>query len=233
MKFDLSKIKLLDEDISIPDKPSEELAEETGLHIGDGTMNFYNNQGKLKGSYALRGHINDDKEHYNNIINKLYLNLYNLNLSLRDMPKDGVYGFQKWSSNLVNFKHKILGLTLGKKLNIKIPDILTKKEKFVSSVIRGIFDTDGTIYLEPKRGKLYPRIEISTISKELGHQLNILINRLGLRSTIYLELVKNLNWNNKYKINIRGKEMLNKWMQIINPHNPKHIKKFEFYVNNS
>ena len=64
------------------DAMKRELAEETGLHIGDGTMNFYNNQGKLKGSYALRGHINDDKEHYNNIINKLYLNLYNLNFQL-------------------------------------------------------------------------------------------------------------------------------------------------------
>ncbi|MEK6907533.1 MAG: LAGLIDADG family homing endonuclease [Nanoarchaeota archaeon] len=222
-----------EENITLPEKPSEELAEETGLHIGDGTMNFYKNGNKNRGSYALRGHIIDDKEHYNKIIKSLYYQIYGLNISLRDMPKDGVYGFQKWSDSLVTFKHNILGLTLGKKLNISIPKIFTLKEELVTSVIRGVFDTDGSIYLEPKRGKLYPRIEISTISKKLGYQLNILINRLGLRSTIYLELVKNPNWNNKYKINIRGKEMLNRWMQIINPHNPKHIKKFEFYVNNS
>ena len=98
---------------------------------------------------------------------------------------------------------------------------------------QSIFDTDGTIYLEPKRGKFYPRIQITTISKELGYQLNSLINKLGLRSTIYLEFVKNPNWNNKYNINICGEEMLNKWMQIISPHNPKHVKKFEFYINNS
>ena len=43
---------------------TEELAEETGLHIGDGSMNFYKNKGELKGLYQLRGHMTDDKEHY-------------------------------------------------------------------------------------------------------------------------------------------------------------------------
>jgi len=227
MKFDLSKLQPNNE-IVLPEKSSEELAEETGLHIGDGTMNFYKNQNKIKGSYALRGHILDDKEHYNKIIKQLYFKLYNLKVSLRDMPKDGVYGFQKWSNSLVNFKHNILGLTLGKKIDIKIPEIFIEKEEFISSTIRGIFDTDGTIYLEPKYGKFYPRIEIATISENLGYQLNNLIRKIGLRSTIYLELVKNPGWNDKYHINVRGEEMLNKWMQIINPHNPKHIKKFEF-----
>lgn len=233
MNLDISKLQKFNEDINLPEKATEELAEETGLHIGDGTMNFYKNGNKHMGSYALRGHIIDDKEHYNKVIKQIYMRLYNLRVSLRDMPKDGVYGFQKWSNSLVNFKHNILDLTLGKKINIKIPEIFTKKEEFISSVIRGIFDTDGTIYLEPKRGKLYPRIQITTISKELGYQLNSLINKIGLRSTIYLEFVKNPRWNNKYNITIRGEEMLNKWIQIIGPHNPKHIQKFDFYISHS
>ena len=41
-------------------KITPELAEEVGWHIGDGSMNFY----KGKGLYQLRGHIEDDKEHY-------------------------------------------------------------------------------------------------------------------------------------------------------------------------
>ncbi|MFH1503480.1 MAG: hypothetical protein ABIE36_02390 [Candidatus Diapherotrites archaeon] len=47
--------------MKIPSKISEELAEEIGWHIGDGSMNFYKNRGKLKGFYQLRGHIKDDK----------------------------------------------------------------------------------------------------------------------------------------------------------------------------
>jgi hypothetical protein len=233
MNFNLNSIPKFNENLTLPEKPSEKLAEETGLHIGDGTMNFYKTKNEIKGSYALRGHIIDDKKHYDEIIKKLYLDLYNLKINLRDMPNDGVYGFQKWSNNLVNFKHNILSLTLGKKIDIKIPKVFMKKKEFICSTIRGIFDIDGMIYLEPKYGKFYPRVEISTISRDLGYQLNNLINHLSLRSTIYLWKRGNPRWCDAYKINIRGDKMLNKWIQIINPHNPKHLKKFEFYINHS
>lgn len=101
----------------------------------------------------------------NIIIIELYLKLYNLKISLREMKNDGVYGFQIWSNALVNFKNKILGLPLGKKLNIKIPDIFMNK--FSVDVVRGVFDTDGCLYLEKKNNKLYPRIQITNISEIL------------------------------------------------------------------
>ena len=41
-------------------KICEDLAEETGWHIGDGSMNFYINDGIKKGIYQLRGHMVDD-----------------------------------------------------------------------------------------------------------------------------------------------------------------------------
>ena len=112
--FNLSVLPKSNENVILPEKPTEELAEETGLHIGDRTMNFYYNGNGYKGSYAFRGHIVDDKEHYDKIIKRLYSEIYSLNLNLRKMPNDGVYGFQKWSNDLVNFKHKVLGLNLGK-----------------------------------------------------------------------------------------------------------------------
>ena len=165
MKLDLSRLPNSKENISLPEKITPELAEETGLHIGDGTMNFYKNGNRIKGSYALRGHIIDDKQHYDKKIKVLYKNLFDLNVSLRDIPSTGVYGFQKWSDDIINFKNKVLKLPLGKKLNIKIPKVFISNEKLMISVIRGIFDTDGTIYLEPKYEKLDPRIEIGTSIK--------------------------------------------------------------------
>lgn len=218
-------------DIIIPEKISEELAEETGLHIGDGTMNFYNIKNKIKGSYALRGHIIDDVEHYNKVIFKLYKKVYSLNISLRKMPSAGVYGFQKWSDDLVNFKHNKLFLPLGKKVDIKIPNIFFNKKELSIAVIRGIFDTDGMLYLQPKYGKLYPRIEISTICKNLGLQINNTLKDLNIRSTIYSSKRKEYNWSEIYKISVRGNVMLDKWMNIISPHNPKHWTKYQHFLN--
>lgn len=72
MKLDISKIKFsradLIKELIIPKQINKELAEETGLHIGDGSMNFYKQKEKLRGTYLLRGHLVDDKEHYNNRI---------------------------------------------------------------------------------------------------------------------------------------------------------------------
>tara|TARA_Y100000034_G_scaffold135238_1_gene206302 strand:- start:6840 stop:7511 length:672 start_codon:yes stop_codon:yes gene_type:complete len=213
------------EEILIPNSISVELAEETGWHIGDGSMNYYNNKGDTKGIYQLRGHIEDDKEHYENIIKPIFKLLYGLDISLRDMPSTRVHGFQIWSNKLVDFK-KSLGLPLGKKFDIFIPDVFLTSEEFKIAVVRGIFDTDGCIYLQPKQGKLYPRLEISTISNKLSEQLYNILNILGLRTTVYSWANNKGNRKLAYKINIRGDKMAHKFMETIKPANPKHIRKY-------
>ena len=212
----------------IPEKPSTELAEETGLHIGDGTMNFYKSGNKIKGSYALRGHLFDDREHYEKRIRHLYKELYGFIPSLREMPSTGCYGFQKWSDEIVKFKHEVLKLPLGKKTNIKIPEQFVARH--VENVIRGIFDTDGNIYLEKKNGKLYPRIHISNVSLTLINQLGLMAKAKEIRATTYTEKRKNILWLDIHRMETRGEEMLLKWFKIIQPANYKHIAKYQKYL---
>lgn len=217
------------ENIDIPSLLTDELAEEVGWHIGDGSMNFYKNHGVLKGIYQLRGHIEDDREHYIKRIKPIFKFLYNIDLNLREMPSTRVYGFQIWSNKLVKFKQE-LGLGLGKKLNIEIPNIFLGKEGLKISIIRGIFDTDGCIYLEKKNNKLYPRVEIETISYSLSEQLQQVLLGLGLRATKYHQLRNYGNFcKESYKISIRGDEMFCKFIDIIKPANPKHIKKYTLF----
>jgi len=211
-------------------KISHELSEETGWHIGDGSMNFYKNKKRIKGSYSLRGHISDDRKHYQSRIKPFYKEIYGFDISLREMYSIGCFGFQKWSDELVTFKQK-LGLPLGPKLDISIPDKFRKK--YQESLIRGIFDTDGNIYLENKNKKLYPRIDISNTSMTLIKQLNNLLQRLKFRSTIYIERREKLGWTDVLRLNVRGEDMVNRWFKIINPQNHKHIGKYQFYVDNS
>lgn len=194
------------ENISLPNSIISELAEETGWHIGDGSMNFYNNQGKLKGFYQLRGRIEDDKEHYITRIKPVFKTLYNIDLSLREMLSTRVFGFQIWSNELVNFKLN-LGLKVGKKFDIEIPLKFLENNELKIAVIRGIFDTDVCIYLEKKNHKLYPRLQITTISLELGKQIQQILNELGLRATNYNWLAnKDFNRQRAYLITVRGNE---------------------------
>lgn len=215
--------------ISFPEELTSELAEETGIHIGDGSMNFYKVKNKMKGLYQLRGHINDDKEHYDQRIKDLYKKIYGLKISLREMQSTGVYGFQIWSNDLVDFKHKRLGLALGPKTKIFLPRVFLKNQDFIAPMLKGIFDTDGCLYLEKKNKKLYPRIEFKTVSDTLSTQIKNCLENLGLRATRYCLLRKEKNWNDIYTVAIRGEKMLNKFFDIIRPANPKHIKKFNLY----
>ncbi|MEK6890414.1 MAG: LAGLIDADG family homing endonuclease [Nanoarchaeota archaeon] len=215
--------------LDFPKDISEELAEETGWHIGDGSMNYYDNGRMTRGIYQLRGHIEDDKDHYITRIKPIFKRLYNVDLSLREMPSTRVFGFQIWNNDLVDFKKK-LGLPLGKKFHVDIPEVFLKNKKLTSGVIRGIFDTDGCLYLPKKNGKLYPRLEISTISLKLAEQLKSAYLNLGLRAALHEVRLRNPgNRMRSYKIVINGVEMLHKFMEVISPKNSKHLAKYYFF----
>ena len=142
------------------------------------------------------------------------------------MPKTRVFGFQIWNDELVKFKQG-LGLPLGKKFNITIPKLFLTNEKLKIAIIRGIFDTDGCVYLEPKNNKLYPRMHIATISQKLGDDLLKILTDLGFRTTKYSQLSnKDFNRQRTYIISVRGTEMFEKFIKIIKPANPKHIRKY-------
>ena len=194
-------------------------------------MNFYNNQGKLNGFYQLRGHIEDDKEHYIKRIKPFFKLLYNIDISLREMPSTRVFGFQIWSNKLAKFKQG-LGLPLGKKFTIDIPKIFLENKELKIAVVRGIFDTDGCVYLEKKNHKLYPRLQIVTISPNLAEQMQQIFVELGIRATKNSWLAnKDFNRQRAYLITIRGSEMFDKFMEVIKPANPKHIRKYKLYKN--
>ncbi len=226
MKLDTSKIKFSNADLNrglvLPKKLSPELAEEIGLHVGDGSMNFYSG----KGIFQLRGHIEDDRKHYETRIKELYKILYNLEINIREMKSTGVIGFQVWNDALVNFKHEIFGLPLGKKCNITIPQQINNKKLF-RPFLRGLFDTDGTVYIENKRGKPYPRVELKTTSKPLVIQIAEFLKKDEIHATYYEYKRKESNWSNLHSIMIRGDLAVNNWIEKVGSNNPKHIRKFK------
>jgi hypothetical protein len=117
-----------------------------------------------------------------------------------------------------------LGMLSGKKKSheVCIPDQIVKKGwNFVKWTIRGIMDTDGTLFFSKKTYKfpVYPTIEIRTYSRKLALQITNILEKKGFR-------VK-LRGSNKmgYHVSLYGMKMLKKWMKEIGFSNPKHIDK--------
>jgi len=208
--------------MKFPNKINNLLAEEIGLHIGDGSMNYYKN----RGLYQLRGHIVDDKLHYQERIKVLYKEIFDINIKLRDMKSSGVFGFQIWSDELIDFKSKFLGLPLGKKTDFLIPNKIVVSEELSKKFLRGYFDTDGCLYIENKRGKPYPRVEFATISPKFAKQLQKVLQKLGFKYSIFVENRVKYGWKNLSKIRICGFKMTQKWFEEISPKNPKHVAKY-------
>lgn len=214
-----------------PEGIDENLAEETGWHIGDGSMNYYLDKRWIRGIYQLRGHIYDDRSHYEERIKPIFKKIYGIDISLREMHSTRVFGFQVWSKDLVKFKQK-LGLPIGPKRDIKIPSAFLKSIQIKMAVVRGIFDTDGCIYLENKNHKLYPKVTITTISKVLAEQVSSILNELKIKNSIN-------SYKNKgtltvaYQLVIRGPEMVGNFFRDIGPQNKKHLIKYRRFLDSS
>lgn len=207
--------------IQLPNEPTPNLAEEFGIHIGDGSMNLYKNKGLTSIAIDPR-----DKD-YMNFIKGLYKKLYNVDVKLRTWSR--AYGFQLSSTELVEFKNKF-GLPLGKKENIKIPEWIKKNKQFQKACLRGIFDTDGTLYIETKYNKPYPRIQISSISEPLIEDIYSILIDFEFKVSKWKETFKNKNWKPRYVIALRGYKQLQKWMKEIGSNNPKNLIKLKKLV---
>ncbi len=129
----------------------------------------------------------------------------------------------KYSAHILIIKklNKELGFPIGLKINLSISERFLKNQYALRYIIRGLFDTDGSIFFDKdKRYKTpYPIIDIRTAS-------NILIEQLAT-------ILKKDNFNViKYKkgIRIKGHFQVQKWFKEIKPQNKKHILKYQNHI---
>ena len=127
-------------------KIDEELAELLGIHIGDGCIS----ETKRYSEYYLGGDLIEEKEYHDNwvgpLFNKKIMNpLFGKDVTYKEHPKVGIYGFHIFNKDLVNF-FKNLGIKAGSKINCGIPKSITKDKVLLKRFLRGLFDTDGSLY---------------------------------------------------------------------------------------
>jgi len=104
-----------------------------------------------------------------------------------------------------------LGFPVGKKSDtIIIPSMLLESNN-INWIIRGIFDTDGSIFFSSKPGiKEYPTIEITSKSLTLLNQIGYVLQK---RYDIKSHLRKS---DKAYKLAIYGRKQITKWIKFIN-----------------
>ncbi|MBR9693185.1 hypothetical protein GOV07_04640 [Candidatus Woesearchaeota archaeon] len=206
---------------------NEDVAEETGIHVGDGSMNIYASSGN-GACYTLACHERDDREYIDSFVLPLIKKIYGKTPKPRNWS-EGTYGFRFCSKEIILFKHNILGLPLGRKDNISVPKQILSNKQLMFAFLRGLFDTDGCVPLWRTNGALYPRIQFVSISRRLTDQVAEFLRSEGFRVTFWVHTTPKKNWKEAYCLSINGRSMAERWMKLIGFHNPKHLKKIALF----
>ncbi len=218
--------------VRIPTKLSEDLAEETGIHIGDGALSI----STKKTGYHCYWHrvsssLRDDFVYMKCHVLPLIQRLYNVPTRIKIQP-ESEFSYVYESRAIAQFKSKVLGLPVGRKKNITIPMVFTKNSKLTRACLKGIADTDGTIVFN-KSGGIHrnPHVAIKNSSKPLILQMAKLIKReLDVNTSLTLDKLYQdsaimerktpMNW-----LRVYGKRELHIWMEKIGFANPSKISR--------
>lgn len=197
----------------LPKKITPELAEEIGMHYGDGFLS------ERRYDYRLKGNPYDERGYYINYIKPLFRKLYNLDVNLKNFKTS--YGLEISSKALWEFKTKVLGINPGNKENILFPKILKVDNlQILASFVRGLFDTDGSLYFKTRYGyeKYYPVITLALFSKELIKEVGKILKMLGFNPNVYINKKNGL-------ISLNGIGSLKRYEKLIGWSSQKNLNK--------
>ncbi|MBL7160283.1 MAG: hypothetical protein ISS93_00330 [Candidatus Aenigmarchaeota archaeon] len=215
--------------LKLPKKMTPEFAEFLGILIGDGSVyDFTDPKNKRRRLIEIVGHSINDRAHFESKIIPLFKVLFNMNVTLFQRNDQNVIFVRCQSKGLFNFL-KDVGMNIGPKNDIKIPEIILKNKKFIVPFVRGLYDTDGSLALKKrhKKYKYYPTITMKLKSETIIQQVAFELNCLGFSFCRYVDIVDDGTGKKHvgYKIDLNGKRNLEKWMKLIGFNNPKHLLK--------
>lgn len=132
--------------IKIPQEISVDLAEETGIHIGDGNLNISRSKNNFCSyRYVVSGNLEEEYLYHKEIVQKLLKKLYNYaGFESKRIERNSIDTTLK-SRTVFEFKNKVLKLPIGPKYKIEIPSQIINNQELVKRCLIGIFDTDFTL----------------------------------------------------------------------------------------
>lgn len=205
-------------EIRIPNK-TEGLAEFVGIVLGDGHIFSYRNykNGKVISVHQVKifGNKNDDEDYLLNFVSPLCERLFNLKPKVKVLEEQNAIVIILSSVRLVEFLSSI-GLKAGNKITnqLTIPKWIWKNKKFLKACIRGLFDTDGSLYVLTPHWPELLQLCFKNKNKKLLKDVRAALRRLGFRVSrisgdrIYItqqseidKFLKEINFNNlKHKL---------------------------------
>lgn len=211
-------------------KLTEGLSEICGVIIGDGWI-----QSNEKGLF-ITGNQTEDKDYYDNYLVPLIRKELKIDLSARYFSYWRTYGVAIYRKELIKIFLK-LGMLKGEKASRAfIPNIFKKNKKYYIALLRGVFDTDGSIYfmkdINPSRKSdfhIRPRLRITSISENLINDIKFLTKNVGIISSNPSPSKWRGNKKPSHIFEINQQKSIHLWLNLIGTKNPVHQTKIAIW----
>ena len=170
---------------------NEGLAEFIGAFVGDGCLSKYKRSDRKKGDIkeiVFTGAWEKDYLYYKNIIQPILIKNFNISGTINHRKDDKSLRFRIFRQPIFLFLLET-GFSFGPKSNnVRIPEEIINNNLLHKAFLRGLFNTDGTIYRryskkysnQPKLYSKYKVIQFKSASKELIEQVHLILSNLNL-----------------------------------------------------
>ena len=194
-------------------KKSARLAEFVGIMLGDGGITTY--------QLVVTLHHIDDLP-YSRFVVKLIETLFKITPRVYHSPKNSVLDITLSRKELVTFCTQTLGLKMGNKVKqqVDIPDWIKGNKKFLRACVRGLVDTDGSVFTHTYRVKSkpysYKKLAFTSRSKPLRGSVYTALLNFGLHPRL----------SGSADVRLDSKNDMQKYFTLVSSHNPKHLNRY-------
>jgi len=205
---------------SISDK-EDRLAEFIGIMLGDGSIGIYDckSGNKIKKHYQIKVTLDSRNKDYINYVSNLMFEILGCEPTRNFKKNENAVDIGLYSKEKVLFSLNNLGLKLSPKWEtMEIPEKY-RNGRLALFVLRGLFDTDGSVTIFNNNGTIYPRIEIRICPSPAQNQVIKILDENNFKYK-----VQNLE-RGKIKIRISGKKELKNWFDKVGSSNKLYVER--------
>lgn len=192
---------------------SKKLAEFFGILFGDGHLSNY--------QACVYTSSQTDREHALHT-KKLIKDLFEIIACLKVKKNKNVINIVASSRNLVRFLNN-KGMPIGNKIKnkLRVPDWIKNNSSYKKAFIRGLFDTDGCVYLDRHKinNKIYKYLGWTITS----YASNLILDVINILKECGFSPTNRLSQKSVY---LRRQKEIVRYFNEIKTNNPKHYNRF-------
>jgi len=191
--------------------------------LGDGSLSLKDYNPNL--TNRLKISLNSKEDHdYLKYIQNLIVDIFKEKPIIKYRKKENTADLFIFKKEIINYLIKNVGIKLTPKWKVALIPKKFLSENLSRYVLKGYFDTDGSLVTTNNNGLIYPRLEMKICPSPMQSQFIGILTKNKFRFGTY-KIEKG-----KVRIQLNGKNQLKKWINLIGFSNPKHSNKISRFL---